>query len=429
MPRPNILVLTTHDTGRHLGCYGVETVHTEHIDAFAAQGCRFTNYFASSALCSPSRAAMMTGRYPQSNGMMGLCHAPWWWALNEGERHLSTLLRDAGYETALIGHQHETTDTSSLGWDRVIAYRVPDENMRHTYSREVADAVEAFLAEQREAQRPFFAQVGFFETHRPFDFGGDEPDDSRGVYVPPYLQENDELRADLALFQGNIRRADRDFGRILEALKTHGLEENTLVVFTTDHGIHFPRAKATLYDAGTGICLIMRLPHVIEAGCECDWLLQNIDFVPTILELIGVPVPDSIQGRSFAGAFRGGDRSPRDAVFTEQTRHGGAHEIRAVRTDGYKLIRNFVEQRVCEPPVPYPKGPGHMVQPFVELYDLKRDPEEFKNLADHPVCAGMRREMTQRLYEWLVDVDDPILDGPVASPYYLRAREDLIRDI
>ena len=103
---PNIII-TTHDTGRHFGCYGVETAHTPAIDAIAEDGFKFTRYFTTSPVCSPSRGAMLTGRYPQSNGLIGLTHSPWHWRFNEGERHLSHILRDAGYHTALFGLQHD----------------------------------------------------------------------------------------------------------------------------------------------------------------------------------------------------------------------------------------------------------------------------------------------------------------------------------
>ena len=119
--KPNILIITNHDSGRHFGCYGVETVHTPAIDALAADGLRFENYFATVPLCSPSRGAMLTGRYPQSTGLMGLTHAPWHWSLNKGEQHLSHILRDAGYHTALFGLQHEAADVQTLGFEALHA--------------------------------------------------------------------------------------------------------------------------------------------------------------------------------------------------------------------------------------------------------------------------------------------------------------------
>ena len=106
MDRPNILLMTSHDTGRHIGCYGVNTVRTENLDTLASQGAMFRNYFCASPMCSPSRGAAMTGRYPQTNGMMGLCHAVWMWSLNDPRQHLFWVLREAGYDTALIGHHH-----------------------------------------------------------------------------------------------------------------------------------------------------------------------------------------------------------------------------------------------------------------------------------------------------------------------------------
>ena len=106
--KPNIVTITTHDTGRHLGCYGPETVHSETIDAIASDGCLFTNYYPTSSVCRPSHGTMMTGRCEQRSGLMGLVHSPWWWRFNEGERHLSHMLADVGYHTALFGVHHET---------------------------------------------------------------------------------------------------------------------------------------------------------------------------------------------------------------------------------------------------------------------------------------------------------------------------------
>ncbi len=411
--KPNVFHISWHDVGRFLGCYGVEQVHTPCLDALAAGGVRFTNYWATAAFCSPSRAAAMTGRYPQSNGVLGLAHRPQRYSINPGERHVSHVLRDAGYHTALIGWQHETVHTlvrRRLAFDEV-HYNDPMPPC-HVVAPFAAD----WLRARRPADGPFYLQLGFMEVHRPHDFGGVGPDTERGVYVPPWLQDTEEGRRQLAQQQGMIRKADAHVGMVLDALREAGLERDTIVVFTSDHGIHFPRAKGTLYDPGIGIPLIVRWPGGgIEGGGTCDDLLSNVDFLPTLLELIDIPAPDKVQGSSFAGVFRG-ERAAREAVY------GMVFcTTRAVRTDRYKLVWNTGERQWTTPPVDpvHPRGEWHW--PTWELYDLEADPMEGRNLIARQELAGVLDKLHALLWDWMESVDDPILRGPEVEPYYERA--------
>ena len=153
----NVLMITCHDLGRHLGCYGIETVNTKNLDRLAADGIRFANYFATDCVCSPSRGSIMTGRYPQSNGLMGLTHQPWGWSLKDGEKHLAAILKDAGYETTLAGLQHVTSgDPKTLGYENVLA--------KNRKAEETVEAARQFLRQTKKNSRPFFLKVGFFEV-------------------------------------------------------------------------------------------------------------------------------------------------------------------------------------------------------------------------------------------------------------------------
>ena len=416
--RPNVIVITTHDTGRHFGCYGVETVHSPAIDALAEDGCLFSNYFTTSPVCSPSRGAMLTGQYPQTNGLIGLTHSPWHWAFNEGERHLSHILRDAGYHTALFGLQHEASDVSTLGFQAMHGQKGP--GGKRATAPDVAAALADFLKGDAASKTPFYAQVGFFETHRPHDFGDVQPDDSKGVYVPPYLIEDDVSRTQLALQQGAIRRADDAVKIIANALKESGLEDDTLLVYTVDHGIEFPRAKWFCYDPGIGVALIMRWPGGgIQGGKTCDHLLSNVDFLPTLLDLIGQPIPENVEGISFSEVFSHDDAPPtRDAVFSIFQ----GRDNRSIRTERYKLIRNFTPGRLLPVPVDMTNNPRAAVKcPVVQLYDLEKDPLEFVDVAEDPAYRDVRSELSERLWRWMEDVDDPTLKGPMPSPYYHEA--------
>ena len=436
---PNIIIITTHDTGRHLGCYGVETVHTPALDAIAEDGFKFTRYFTTSLVCSPSRGAMLTGRYPQSNGLIGLTHSHWNWRFHEGERHLSHILRDAGYHTALFGLQHEASNLDDLGFEAVHARR---RSTAPVVARTLAD----FLRTDAARKAPFYAQVGFFETHRPHDFGDVEPDDSKGVFVPPYLVDNETSRKALALQQGAIRRMDDAVRIITDALAESGLEDDTLLVFTVDHGIEFPRAKYFCYDSGIGVALLMRWPGGdVRGGITCDHLLSNVDFLPTLMDLIGQPVPGNVEGISFAQVFTNPDAPPtRDAVFSLFC----DSDSRSIRTDRYKFIRHFSPRRLMDTPVDMTISPEAVIydflgrclidapgtaknppkpripQPVAQLYDLENDPNEFDDVARNPEYRDIYNALSQRLWQWMEDVNDPTLKSPLPTPYYWEAMAD-----
>ncbi len=417
--QPNILQITTHDSGRHFGCYGHSTVHTPNIDALAADGVRMTNYFATVPICCASRASMLTGRYPQSHGLMDLCFAPFNWALNDDERHISHILHDAGYRTLLFHIQHE------VAWDDI--GRLPFDEIRAQDSSptalDTAEEVCRFLEAESGGAEPFYAQVGFFETHTPFDFGGVKPDTSLGVEIPPYLADDAVARDTMAQFQASVRRADEAVGRIVEALRRSGREHDTLFVFTTDHGIEVPRAKWTLYDPGIAIALVMRCPALgLTGGMACDALAGNVDYLATVLELAGLDVPDRVQGLSFAGALRGGREAPgRDAVFAMYHKS----QARCVRTRRHKLIRYF-DAAVDYHTVPVRFQDVLMKRGIkqIELFDLDKDPNEFANVAGQDEYADIQRKLDARLWRWMESVDDALLRGPIATPSYRAAISD-----
>ncbi len=435
MRQPNILFITSHDTGDWLRCYGHRTVHTPHLDALAADGCLFSNAFCTSPVCTPSRGAMMTGRYPQSNGLMSLIQTPYRWRYGEGERHLSHLLSAHGYDTLLFNHQHEAPNDDALGFRerRLVnagSYELPLLGELVSTAEETATSVVAFLEERGDHDAPFYAQVGVFETHTPFGWSGEEPDDEFGVEVPPYMVDDEEARRHISGLQGAIRYLDRAIGRILGALSKTGLDDNTIVIFTSDHGVELPRCKWELYDGGIRTALLLRWPAGgVRGGTVCDWQISNVDVVPTLLGFARLPIPENVQGRSFAPFF--GDEQgtpPRDATFAMMHAAQRWTESRCVRTGRYKLIRNFSPSRL-------PKVPGQGGQsspqerPVLELYDLSADPHELNDLGKNSRYDDVRRDLDARLLRWLQEVDDPILRGPIVSPYYRMASEDLQRNL
>jgi N-sulfoglucosamine sulfohydrolase len=440
---PNVLIMTCHDLGRYLGCYGIPTVQTPHLDRLAANGVRFEQNYCTAPQCSCSRAAMFTGRYPHSTGVLGLTHGRFDWDMQPDERLIGQVLREAGYATSLLGIHHETRQgpaaqvAARCGMDEV----VPPANA----SALVDQAIER-LRRFRDGSQPFYMQLGFHEPHRikatnepatVMGFVGDEmePDDTLGIHVPPYLLDDDGTRTELAELQGAIHTVDTQIGRLLAALDQLGLAGNTLVIATTDHGIAMPRAKCTLYDPGIEAALILRLPRRgWSDGRVIPDLTSNIDIFPTLVELAGLTVAPDIHGRSLRPLLDGERSTPREQVFSELTYHDYYDPRRAIRTATHKLIVNFSTapsfmdptqswQPRSRPAVPL--DPATAYHEPVELYDLTTDPWEQTNLADDPAHAAIRADLLTRLATWMRETDDPLLAGPVESPAHRHAAQAL----
>jgi N-sulfoglucosamine sulfohydrolase len=422
MRQPNILFFTCHDLGRHLSCYGHATMRTPALQALADEGVRFDNVFCTAPQCSPSRASLHTGRYPHAAGVLGLAHSPFGWRLPPTERHLAQLLAEAGYATELVGMQHliERGRAEELGYERVLPVAP---------AREEAEAAAERLRELAASERPFYLEVGFEEPHRPFDFGGARPDDNLGVEVPPYLPDGPGTQQDMAAFQGAVHAMDEAVGRVLAALDEAGLAQTTWVIFTSDHGIAMPRAKGMLYDPGIEVSLLMRWPEPgagLAGGAVVAQMLSNVDVVPTILEGLGLALPGNLHGRSFWPLLRQSPYTPRTEVFAEKTFHTYYEPMRCVRTPTHKYIVNFEVSTAVDVPADVRESPAYallaqefdQVRDHVELYDLAADPWEQENLTGRPEVAGTEADLRGRLLQWMRETQDPLLEGPVASPYY-----------
>ncbi len=418
---PNILLLTAHDLGRFLGCYGIETVDTPNLDGLAAEGRRFDAAYCVSPVCSPSRGAQLTGLYPQTNGLMGLTHSPFWWSLNEPEQHLSHRLREAGYATALFNFQHEALDARELGFDERPMEAAPGAPT-HRPASEVADALVPWLAERSNADRPFYAQAGFFETHTPYDFGGVAPDASKGHTLPETLIDDADGRAWMAGLQGAARELDAQIGRILAALDEGGLREDTIVIFCADHGLEVPRGKWTLYDQGVEIAFLARWPGGgVSGGAAYEALYSQIDFLPTLYDWLGLAGDPAWPGVSHAPCLRGDGPPPRDRVFLG---FEGENSSRGVRTESRKLIQNFKELRCLrDPGLAGQKTRTGQPLPFVECYDLAADPLERDCLDPGAPENAPFRELHRSLADWMHACGDPLPEGPVPTPYYRRSRD------
>lgn len=409
--RPNILLITSHDTGRYLQPYG-HAVPTPHLQRLAEEGVLFRQAFSAAPTCSPSRAALLTGQDAHSSGMLGLAHRGF--ALRDERQHLLHTLRAAGYHSALIGFQHIAKDADRIGYDRVV-------RGANSAAGTVAPAVAAFLAQA--PPQPFFLEVGFSETHRRFPAPRPE-DDPRYCLPPAPLPDTPETREDMAAFKASAHALDAGVGTVLAALAAHGLAGDTLVIYTTDHGIAFPGMKCTLTDAGIGVSLVARGPGGFAGGRVCDALVSQIDLFPTICELLALPRPPWLRGVSLLPLVHGEVEEVRDEVFAEVSFHAAYEPQRAVRTARWKYIRRF-----DAPPRPGTNCDGGPSKDLwlrhgwssrlyapEQLYDLVFDPHEGHNLIDDPAAGAPLAELRRRLDRWMQATDDPLLRGAVPAP-------------
>lgn len=438
---PNVLLIHCHDLGRYLGCYGID-IETPNVDRLAEDGAQFTNHFATAPQCSPSRGSLFTGCYPHVHGLMGLAHTEWELDTN---LTLPYRLAEKGYETHLFGLQHISESPEDLGYGQIhtagrLSPSVSPELHSVNRAGDVADTVSKYL--DSGLASPFFASVGLFEAHRLKTDEADEEegdvlygfgdrydaDDPAEIEVPGYLPDKPGIREDLAEMRGMVYALDDALGTILDALDSANLEDETLVLFTTEHGIAFPRAKGTCYDPGIEAFLLAQYPPLIDGGTVHDHLVSNIDIMPTLLDLITDEVPDGVDGHSFLPVFED-DRvySPREKVFAEITWHDRYNPIRAVRTERFKYIRNLSHNpRVYLPNDVYASRAGREVRGrynrpsrvYEELYDLKSDPDEQENVANDESYAQVRAKLESTLATWMHGTDDPLLEGPIRPADY-----------
>jgi N-sulfoglucosamine sulfohydrolase len=427
--KPNIILFITHDQGQLIGCYDSpqmpNTLNTPNIDNLAKEGVQFKSNFCTAPQCSPSRGSIMTSLYPHQNGLMGLVNLGW--TLPETNKTLPMFLRDNGYTTYLVGLQHESRDNSTLGYDLIIPQRFRNVLSLRRMKRDIPD----FFDKLKQQKEPFYACIGTFGSHIPYK-GWGEPVDPDSIKVPPFLPDDEDIRMDFAELYGNIHTVDDLVGQVLGHLEDADLRDNTIFIYTTDHGIAFPRAKCTLYDPGIKTTFIMTLPEsdVLTGGRIIDSMISNIDLLPSVLELIGAEVPTNIEGRSFLPILTGKTNKIRSEIFVEKTYHDIYDPMRGIRTENYKYIKNFEKSDVLfEIPEDmrntarcggvfmnkYPELYEKERMPE-ELYDLENDPNETNNVINDPDYKVIVAELKTKLNTWMTQTNDPLLAGRIKHP-------------
>jgi len=434
----HFLVFIADDQGEgDLSCYGHPVLKTPNIDRLAAEGMRFDRAFLTISSCSPTRASFLTGRWPHNTGAEDL-HQP----LPADQKTLAWYLRSAGYQAMSVGKWH-LGDDEKRNWDRVV----------ECAGRDMAKEAIALLKE-RPRDKPFFFWVATKDPHRPFDADAvPEPHDPAKVVVPPYLPDHPLIRRELAQYYDEIARFDGHVGLIRAELEKQGVLDSTFVVYLSDNGMPFPRAKTTLYDSGIHTPLIIRYPPLVRPGSVQKGLVSTIDVPVTILELAGVK-QDTTEGRSLLPMLRDPAAEGREAVFAEANWHDFEQFTRAVRTERFLLVRNyywdkplwnsvdsinsvtwkgFMEMHQAGKLTPAQSFLFVEPRPFEELYDLQADPYSLRNVVDDPKYREELYYLRTLLDNWRVATGDVMprerrLDGwtrdgkplPHNQPWYDR---------
>jgi uncharacterized sulfatase len=446
--RPNILFAIADDHSYpHTGAMGGKGVKTPAIDRVAGEGVLFRQAYSLSPGCAPSRAGLLTGRFP--------------WQLEEAGTHASLfprkfavypdLLERNGYFAGLTGKGAGPCNFKDAGWTRNPAgpafdRRRTDARSKGLSANDYAGNFEDFLA-ARPKDRPFCFWYGGHEPHRGYDQGSGVKAGKRleDAAVPAFLPDTPEVRSDILDYYLEIEHFDRHLGRMLSLLEARGELENTLVVVTADNGMAFPGAKAAMYDYGIHLPLAIMWKAQCEGGRVSDDLISFADFAPTFLDVAGVPVPTEMVGRSLAPLLRSGRsgviEKSRGRVFSGRERHSHArfdnlgYPSRAMREGDFLYIWNMKPGR-------WPAGdPEHFAdidagpvkelmmlrrgeprvaplfehsfgkRPEEQLFDVVKDPACMNNLALSSAHAGTRKSMRAALEKALTAHKDPRMLG------------------
>ncbi len=440
--RPNVLFITADDLGLQLSCYGDTVIATPHLDALAARGTQFEIAYVAQASCSPSRAAMFTGLYPHANGqygLMGRTHAPSGFALHEHlrDKTIPAYLKQSGYRTGIIGKLHVAPE-DSFPFDFRKRPRIATREVRV-----VANTAAEFW--QETGDEPFFLMVNYSDPHasRSADAVGGWTfhDQVDGLPVdpisadaaPPFAFQGIDTPEQLQRVSGyynTVKRLDVGIGLLIDELRKAGHADDTLIVFCGDHGPPFARGKTTVYESGTRVPMIVYWPGVSKRMVS-KAMVSTVDILPTILDAVGLPVPEELHGRSLRPVISDPSADWREYLVAEFHFHGTRpfYPRRAIRNGRYHLIHNLLAGR-NKPSTGIDGDQAYRLSltsqfddtrirqafktfadpPEFELYDLDNDSAELNNLAGQSELADVEARLKKALASWRRETNDPLLE-------------------
>ena len=454
--RLNVLIITTDDMScDSVGVYGATPRDlTPNMDRLAGQSLRFAHAFVQVGNCMPSRNVMFSGRYPHNNRVEGFYEVR-----DPGYPVMSDLMKAAGYFTGIRGKvSHSTPYTPYPGWDLILD-TLPDGTAAHPKNPESYYlSTQHGIARAKQAGKPFCFNLNISDPHKPFynEDGQSEVNKPSRVYtpaeitVPGFLPDDPKVREELALYYSTVRRGDDSLGAIFRALKESGEDARTLIIFLSDHGMPLPFAKTQLYFHSTRTPLMVRWPGVTKPATVDDrHLVSAVDLLPTLLEIVAVPAPAGMDGRSFAPVLRGETQTGRDFIVAEYNENSGGnrHPMRTIITKDYAYLFNpwsngtRAMATATKGTATYRRmvalaKTDHAVAARLdlfehrvpeELFNYAIDPDALKNLVADPAHRGPRDALIATLDAWMVQTRDPMLSvfrarhDPAAREAYMEA--------
>ena len=429
--RPNIVVYLSDDHGwEYLGCYGNADIQTPHLDSLAGAGVRLTCAFTPTPTCAPSRATLYTGLYPARHGAMG----------NHTEckpslRTLPETLRHLGYRVAIAGKTHVKPE-SLFDFEYIGGFLPKRPEHRRRYRAEGLDTapVESFLSRHRQEppNQPICLILGDSNPHVTW-----EPNkvyDPETLQLPPYIADTPVARRALANYYQDITTLDARVGEVTDMLETHGYTDDTVFIYTTDHGSEWPHCKWTLYDTGIRLPFLAKWPGEIPANTVSAAMVSHVDVFPTLIDLAGGDPLEALDGRSFRKVLLGEEPAFRDKIYGTHTRDGNMNVFpqRCVRDARYKYILNLMPENTWTTHFtevegipdshaevwkswvkkaetdPQTAAQVYLTQyhPVEELYDVTTDPYEFNNLSFNAALRPTLEKMRADLRAWMRAQED-----------------------
>ncbi len=449
----------------HTSFAGAGELKTPAFDFLANEGVHFNNAYCAVSSCAPSRATILTGKAMWNLQEGGLLFG----GLPKEHATLPAMLAANGYQTAWTGKGYAPANEQSPKYHQQVLgtsfHEFKGDYHESLMDCDYASNFEQFM-QQRDDQQPFFFWYGGHEPHRIYErgIGKKSGKNISRIQVPDFLPDNDTVRNDIADYYYEIEWFDSHLARMLKILEQQGELENTMIIVTADNGMPFPRAKATCYEYGTHMPLVVYWGDKIPKGRTVDDFISFMDFTPTILEAAGIDIPENISGKSFLQQLKsnlnGFIDQQRDQVVTALERHtycrkgGLTYPIRAIRKGEMLYIHNFENSR-------WPAGDtdfysphqgyygdidagatrSNMLEhqnddhqkklfeasfgkrPTEELFNIMQDPENLNNLAEVEEYQATKAELKEALFTYLKAHNDPRINGESPwedMPYYFE---------
>ncbi|MEO5802525.1 MAG: sulfatase [Verrucomicrobiota bacterium] len=439
--QPNILFIMSDDHAAHaISAYGSKINKTPNIDRIAKEGMRFSNCFVVNSICTPSRAAILTGKYSHINGV------PVFNRFDGGQWTVAKELQKAGYHTGIVGKWHLQSDPTGFDYWNILPgqgkYYDPDfiemgvRKKKKGYVTDITADISREFLEKRPKDKPFFLMCHNKAPHRPWEPDEKHAKQFENVEIPEPVTFNDDyknrssaateatMRIDRDLQPSDVKQeppaglsekelkhwkyerymrdylaciqsVDDNVGRLLDYLEKNGLSKNTIVIYTSDQGFflgdHNWFDKRFMYEKSLRMPFLIRYPEKIKSGKVNDGMILNVDFAPTFLEYAGVKTPKEVQGHSIVPLLEG--KTPKDwrtSMYYRYYHYPADHKVQphyGVRNERYKLI---FFNRINE----------------WELFDLKTDPHELKSVYGDPKYADVQKKMTAELTRLRTELND-----------------------